>query len=436
MAEVPQGGPGPLAVVTGRYPGVSLTFIDREVRALRAAGCEVVTVTIRAPREIAGAFQREEARRVHRLLASARNPVVLGRAALAAAARPRRLLAMLHLAIRARPDGGAEALARHAAHVAEAVLLARVLRQQGVVHVHNHLGDSSGTVTMLASELAGLPFSMTLHGPEVFDDAGRWRLDVKIARAHATICISEDGRAKALRHAAGADRDRIAVIPCGVAPERYAAAAPRGRTLLFVGRLVPRKGAVVLVEALALLRAAGRDTELHIAGDGPERESLTARVAELGLGGAVRFLGVLDESGVAVALGRAGLVVVPSLSEGLPTVIMEAMASGLPVVASAIDAIPELVRDGETGRLVPPGDPVRLAGAIADLLDRPELAQRMGAAGQRRVFERHDADRNARALLRRILGRTGPDTGPTATGRGATRQDKGTIPCSTPIPTP
>lgn len=395
-------------MVTGRYPGVSLTFIDREVRALRAAGCEVLTVTIRPPREIAGAFQQEEAWRVHRLLASAWNPAVLGQAALAAAVRPGRLLAMLRLAVRARPAGGAGVLARHAAYVAEAVLLADVLRRRGVVHVHNHLGCSSGTVTMLAAELAGLPFSLTLHGPEVFEDAARWRLDVKIARARATICISEDGRAKALRHAAAADRARVAMIPCGVTLKAYASAA-RGastdaRGLLFVGRLVPRKGAAVLIESLALLRAAGRDVVLDIAGDGPERDRLAALAAERGLGGAVRFLGPLDEADVARALGEADILVVPSLSEGLPAVIMEAMASGLPVVASAIDAIPELVRDGQTGRLVPPGDPVRLAAAIADFLDSPELARRMGDAGQRLVAERHDADRNAGALLSMIFG--------------------------------
>jgi glycosyltransferase involved in cell wall biosynthesis len=184
---------------------------------------------------------------------------------------------------------------------------------------------------------------------------------------------------------------------------------PGGKGSLFVGRLVPRKGAAVLIEALAHLRAEGRDPRLDIVGDGPERDSLAARVAARGLGGAVRFLGPLDEAGVARAMGRAGIVVVPSLEEGLPAVIMEAMASRLPVVASGVDAIPELVRDGETGLLVPPGDPDRLARAIAHLLDRPELARRMGDAGQRLRGRRHDADRNARRLLRTILGPTGAD---------------------------
>ncbi len=401
---------GPLAIVTGRYPGASLTAIDREVTALRAAGCEVVTATIRPPQEdrLAGAFQREEARRVHRIIASAWNPLTVARALAAAAARPRRLVSTLRLAIEARPSGPAAVRLKHVAYLAEAVLLADFLRRRGVVHVHNHLGDSSGTVTMLAAELAGLPFSMTLHGPEVFDAPEIWRLDVKIARARATICISESGRLKALQLCAKAHHGKVVVVPCGVTARFFEAQDKQrgGRKLLFVGRLVPRKEVAVLIEALARLRVRGRDVELEIVGDGPEREKLLSLARRTGFAPSITFRGMLDEAGVAGTLRNADLLVVPSSSEGLPAVIMEAMASGLPVVASEIDGIPELVRHGETGFLVPPRDPERLADAITRLLDDPAMARRMGDAGRRLVARRHDSNRNALVLLRAMFSET------------------------------
>jgi glycosyltransferase involved in cell wall biosynthesis len=401
---------GPLAIVTGRYPGASLTAIDREVTALRVAGCEVITATIRPPQDdtLAGAFQREEAMRVHRVIASAWNPLTVGRALVAAAGRPRRLVSTLRLAIEARPSGRAAARLKHVAYLVEAVLLADFLRRRGVVHVHNHLGDSSGTVTMLAAELAGLPFSMTLHGPEVFEAPEIWRLDVKIARARATICISESGRDKALRLCGKAHHGKVVVVPCGVTPRFFEAHAEQrsGRTLLFVGRLVPRKEVPVLIEALARVRGCGRDVELEIVGDGPERERLESLARRTGLLPSIRFRGMLDEAGVAGALRKADLLVVPSSSEGLPAVIMEAMASGLPVVASEVDGIPELVRDSETGFLVPPRDAERLADAITRLLDDPVMARRMGDAGRRLVARRHDAERNALVLLRTIISET------------------------------
>ena len=422
--QAPKLPDGPLAMVTGRYPAMSQTFIDREVQALRARGCEVLTVTVRTPdpNGIAGGFQKEEAKRVHRLLASAWNPLTAARAMVAAMMHPARFVSMLRLAIAARPSGGATLQLRHAAYVAEAILLAEFLRRHGVVHVHNHLGDSSGTVTMLAAHQAGLPFSMTLHGPEVFAAPEVWRLDVKIARACATICISSDGRTKALRLCSEAHHHKVVVIPCGVTPGAYAPAPQRrrGHRLLFIGRLVPRKGLDVLIAAFAQVRASAFDATLDIVGDGPERENLLSLVGEAGLAGSVRFLGVRDTVGVAAALSTADLLVVPSSSEGLPVVIMEAMASSLPVIASNIDGIPELVRDGETGILVPPCDSVRLADAIIRILGDPEMACRFGSAGREVIISRHDASRNAMTLLHTIVSQNGRSTlgSSRSTGKG------------------
>ncbi|MFC4671633.1 glycosyltransferase family 4 protein [Seohaeicola nanhaiensis] len=318
-----------------------------------------------------------------------------------AVANPARLLATLSLALRARPAGPIVVYLRYAAYFLEAMILAEFLHRRGIVHAHNHLGDSSGTVTMLAAKLVGIPFSMTLHGPEVFDAADIWRLDVKIAHARSTVCISRDGREKALRHCLTEHSWKVVTIPCGITFAEYATDNVRtGRKLLFVGRLVPRKGVHVLVEALAMARNCGIAAELDIVGEGPEYPLLQSLVADRGLGDFVVFRGSLGEDGVANAMSKADVLVVPSLSEGLPVVIMEAMASGLPVIASDIDGIPELVRDAETGFLVPPGDSQKLAQALVRLLANPDLARSMGARGRMNVKERYDAERSAHALRR------------------------------------
>lgn len=346
-------------MVTGRYPLMSLTFVDREVRAIRALGVEVITATVRSPEpaRLQGAFQIDEATRVLRLLALAKRPGHLFGALLGAMRRPVRLAAAARLAVATCPAGVREML-RQAAYLFEAIVLARHLETRNVFHIHNHLGDSSGTVTMLASVLTGIPYSMTLH-----------------------------------------------VSRCGVEPERYGPRMHRstGREVLFVGRLDRRKGVHVLLEAVAVLRDRLDTCHLTVVGDGPDRAWMERRVFEGGLKTFVTFAGPLDEAGVAEAMRRADLLVAPSLAEGLPVVIMEALASGVPVVASAVGGVPELVRHGETGLLAPAGDPKGLADAMAKLLACPDLQRSMGEAGRRLVCRDHDARLNAAALLARIL---------------------------------
>jgi glycosyltransferase involved in cell wall biosynthesis len=158
--------------------------------------------------------------------------------------------------------------------------------------------------------------------------------------------------------------------------------------LLFVGRLRIRKGVEVLLEALSDLRSRHPAAILRIAGDGEHRRRLERRAAELGLGEVVVFLGTCDARRVRGLLAGAAALVVPSIYEGMPLVVLEAMAAGVPVVASAVSGIPEVVVDGETGWLVPPEDPRSLAGALEAVLRRPEEARRRGEAGRRRVDER------------------------------------------------
>ena len=170
------------------------------------------------------------------------------------------------------------------------------------------------------------------------------------------------------------------------APRTGEAAAPG--YLLFVGRLRIRKGVEVLLEALRELRAQHPEARLLIAGDGEHRAALERRAAELGLGPAAVFLGRCDAPRVRGLLGGAAALVVPSTYEGMPLVVLEAMEAGVPVVASRVSGIPEVVEDGVTGWLVPPEDPEALADALVRVLEDPDGARRRGEAGRRRVDER------------------------------------------------
>lgn len=180
--------------------------------------------------------------------------------------------------------------------------------------------------------------------------------------------------------------------------------------LLFVGRLRIRKGVEVLLEALRELRGPRGDhsgARLRIAGDGEHRAALERRVDELGLRDAVSFLGSCDGPRVRTLLRGAAALVVPSTYEGMPLVVLEAMDAGVPVVASAVSGIPEVVVGGETGWLVPPEDPETLAGALAEVLSDPAEARRRGEAGRRRVEERYRPARAAaawRVLMERKAG--------------------------------
>lgn len=377
-----------IAYLTGEYPRATDTFIQREVAGLRAAGVAVETCSIRrtGPEHHVGEEQRSEAARTFHVLEAAKHPARLVGAHLHwLLRRPGAWLRALMLAIRTAP-GGARALIYQLIYFAEAAVLARHIERQGVTHLHNHIAKSSCTVAMLASEMSGIPFSFTLHGPDIFYEPIHWRLDEKIRRAGFVSCISEFCRSQAMAFCAPDHWGKLHIVHCGVDPTRYGRASRRsGRQALFVGRLAAVKGLPVLFDALARMGAEAPD--LAIIGDGPDRAALAAQAQDLGLADRVDFMGYRSQSVVAEMLGKCDLLILPSFAEGLPVVLMEALAAGTPVVTTQIAGIPELVRDGETGHLCPPGDADALARAIAAVLDDPDRARALAARG-RAIVER------------------------------------------------
>ena len=407
----PAAAPTRIAYLTGEYPKVSHTFIQREAEGLRELGLEVLTCSVRrvSPENLTGPEERAAQATSFYLLAAAKNPLRLVGDHLGALLRaPGRYVRALGLAWRTRPPGARAALYQ-LFYFAEAGVLAAELRRQKIEHLHNHFANASCTVAMLTAELTGLPYSFTMHGPTEFFAAESWRLDAKITRARFVACISHFCRSQLMIWSDPACWARLHIVHCGVTPAAYRRTTPHapGKRLVFVGRLAAVKGVPVLLEALARLRADDPDVTLTLVGDGPERDWIERRIAELGLSGAVTITGYLSQSDVAAELARADIFVLPSFAEGVPVVLMEAMATGLPVVTTRIAGIPELVEHGVSGLVVPPGDVVGLTKALATLLADPALRDRMGTAGQAYVAAEHDIAGEAAWLGEILAGRDG-----------------------------
>ena len=388
-----------IAYLCNHYPAVSHSFVRREIAGVEAAGHAVDRYTVRAPAALLDADDRAEAGRTTAILAAGAGSLLIALAA-AAGRSPRRFAGAARLAVRgAGLSPGA--LLRRVAYLAEAAWLVRRFHAHPVDHLHAHFGTNPAAVARLARRLGGPPYSFTAHGPDEFDRPEALDLRGKVAEARMAIAISSFGRSQLMRWSDPADWSRIAVARCGVDGAFLGAAmppAPAAPRFAAVARLSGQKGLPLLVEAAALLRARGRDFTLEIAGDGELREALTRQIAAAGLERQVRLLGALDGAGVRRLLEGARAFVLPSFAEGLPVVIMEALALERPVIATAIAGTPELV-DAGVGWLIPAGSAAAVADAMAAAIDAPaDLIAAMGREGRRRVAERHDAARNARGL--------------------------------------
>ncbi len=394
-----------IAYLTGEYPAVSHTFILREIAALRAQGLMIETCSIRrtGPEHHRGPEERAEAAATFNVLESAKRPKVLASALLGALRSPKRFATALSLAWKMRPPGLRAALYQMFYFV-EALVLAQHLRAIGVTHLHNHFAQASCTVALLTAALTDLKFSFTLHGPADFTDPTRWRLDEKIKGASFVACISHYCRSQAMIHVDPAHWEKLKIIHCGVDPDTYTASADRqeaGANILFVGRLAGVKGVPILLAALPHVLAAHPHVQVTLVGDGPERADLERHAMDLG--DRVRFVGYQSQEEVRAHLAESDIFVLPSFAEGVPVVLMEAMASGLPVVTTQIAGIPELVEHGVSGKIVAPGDDQALAQAIIEILDDPVVARDMARAGAVKVQAEFSINTEA-AKLARLFG--------------------------------
>jgi glycosyltransferase involved in cell wall biosynthesis len=395
-----------IAYLVNCYPKASHSFIRREIRALEELGIEVVRVSVRPPApDLVDPRDRDEAARTHVLLRSPVRPrdvlALIGSVLLHAVRAPGRFTRALWgaLELGRRSERG---LLVNLAYLVEACALLDLAGKRGVRHVHAHFGTNPPAVCWLAHVLGDLGYSFTVHGPEEFDRPASLKLAQKVARARFVATVSEFSRSQLYRWSPRSDWDKIHVVHCGVdelflgAPPAPIPTRPR---LVCVGRLCEQKGQLLLVEAAARRVRAGLELELVLAGDGELRAPLEAAIARLGLGAHVRITGWISNERVREEILAARALVLPSFAEGLPVVLMEALALGRPVISTFVAGIPELVVPEQSGWLVPAGDVEALAGAMRAALEaEPAALEALGRHGAASVRERHDARAEAAKL--------------------------------------
>lgn len=398
-----------IAYLVNQYPKISHSFIRREILALERQGYTVQRLAMRG--------WKDELRDEEDIRERAVTRYVLQDGALAmamdvvrmAVKRPGRFARALALAckIGLRAD---RPLPLHLIYLAEACRIVPWMAAHGARHLHAHFGTNSTEVAMLASMLGGPAYSFTVHGPEEFDKPELLWLGEKIRRSAFVVAVSSFGRSQLFRWAAYADWAKVQVVHCGIdpgfhaVPPRPSPAAPR---LVCVGRLCEQKGQMLLVRAVQAVVAKGIPIHLVLAGDGEMRGEIEALIAANNLGSHISITGWINGDQVREEMLSARAMVLPSFAEGLPVVVMEAMALRRPVLTTYIAGIPELVRHGETGWLFPAGDVEALAGALeACLAATPAQLEAMGEAGHQRVLARHAVDTEA-AKLAQLMRQTG-----------------------------
>jgi glycosyltransferase involved in cell wall biosynthesis len=401
-----------VAYLVSAFPAVSHTFIARELDALRARGVDVVTMSIR--KTPAHQLLSEQDRRAADETVSV-FPLDMARFIAAhlrgVLTRPRGYLSTLRLAL-SMSRGGVRANLWQLFYFAESILIWSECRRRGVRHIHAHFANVASAVALLAADFGrpdGLRWSFTMHGYTEFDEVTGYALAEKVRRAAFTACISDFCRSQLLKLVEPEYWDRLSVVRCGLAadevrslPARVPASAPAGDDaplrLLYVGRLVPEKGVLVLLDALAALNERGVRIEAVLVGDGPYRDELERSARRLGLATHVTFTGALTGARVAPLYREADVFCLPSFAEGLPVVLMEAMANELPVVTSRLAGIAELVDHDVNGLLLAPGRADVIVDALARLAADPELRARWGRAGRERVLRDYDVARSAQQL--------------------------------------
>jgi len=392
-----------IAYFVNQYPKVSHSFIRREILAMERQGFDIQRIALRGWQEsLPDAEDRQEQEKTQYVLRTGLRGLLLPWL-LGLLRSPLKMYAAICLAIRVsrQTDGR---LLHHLVCVAEAARILIWTVRSRARHLHAHFGTNSAEIAMQIRVLGGPPFSFTVHGPEEF--LAPLGLEDKVRRSAFVVAISSFGRSQLYLRTVAALWPKIHVVHCGLEPGFHSgdtSAEVSDARLVCVGRLCEAKGQLLLVDAVAQLKQRGVRVDLVLAGDGPMREEIEKRVREFGLQDRVHITGWISGDRVREEILAARAMVLPSFAEGLPVVIMEAFALRRPVITTYIAGIPELVKAGENGWLIPAGSICALTAAMEDCLSRSTHdIQRMGDAGRLIVIERHSIDIEAGKLANHI----------------------------------
>lgn len=391
-----------VAYLINRYPAASHSFIRREIDAVEAAGTEVFRFSVRPVGLAELPDDRDRAEMAKTVVLLELGMLRLLFDALRELVRaPTRFLAAMR-AVFSGVEWKPVSIIRRAAYLAEAAALAGRMRTERIDHLHAHFGTNPAMVARVAGKLSGISYSFTVHGPDEFDAPVALDLRGKVADSAFCVAISSYGRSQLMRWSAFADWSKIEVVRCGVdesfLDERDQSRLPDVPQLCAVGRLSGQKGIPLLIEAAARLIDVGKSFRLTLVGDGEMRPEIEAMIRRLNLQDVVTIAGWASSDKVIDYLVASRAMVLPSFAEGLPVVIMEALALERPVVVTAIAGTPELV-DEQCGWLIPAGSIDALVEALGAVIDAPvDQLVGMGRTGRGRVLAQHDSRTNGRQL--------------------------------------
>lgn len=396
-----------LAYLYSRYPVISQTFCDMEMLELERRGFELVIGSVHSPLT---SLRHEHVRRLKAPICYAPPQPVLRlweKKAKRSGRWPQALIDAHDKKYGPRFKAGLRA--RNALYFAE------LFGRHRIDHVHVHFANRAAHTALFLKEFSGIPFSVTAHGQDFMADLGEDDLLREICAAAEFVAVETDYSRGLLQKRCPESAEKIHRVYNGMDLTSFAGLEPEITShgplrILSIGRLVPFKGFENLIEACTQLRGKQLDFTCDIIGDGPLREKLEARIVELGLDSVVTLRGSLTQERVFQELKHCDIFALASImdqagaSDVFPTVIQEAMASARPVVSTRLAGIAETVLDGETGFLVPPGDVNALVAALENLMRKPDLRPRFGAAGRARIEQHFQIETTIVPLLDLLKG--------------------------------
>ena len=391
----------------GQFPAINHSYLLAEVRNLRSLGLDVSVISVSLPDrppEKLSPQEREEAARTYYL-----KSMPLAKVALIQVAeffrRPLSFWKGLFFAMQLA-GGGLSRTTYHLVYFAEAILVGRRVRELGVSHVH---ASFSATVALIAARIFPLTMSFGVYGFGELHNPLDTRLEQRVRGALFVRSNSRFGCGQLMLSCDRSEWSKLVYVPLGIDASEFASGSPRTIPLqphlLCVGRLAPEKGQALLLEAVAALKMQGCSVLLRLVGDGPDRKWLEIRAAELGITSNLEFNGWVSQERLVELYRETDLFVLPSLAEGIPTVLMEAMAMEIPCVAPCIAGIPELIQHGVDGMLFAVADVEDLNQQIQSLLKSPELRARIGRQARIRVMRDYDMTRNSQRFATVLIER-------------------------------
>jgi glycosyltransferase involved in cell wall biosynthesis len=393
--------PTRVGYVVTHHPRISQTFITAEIESLRSEGVVVDIFAMNTPDPSQIRTEKDRAERATTTYLKEGGAKRATSALLAVGRHPRALLHSTRLAIQSA-DRQPSRLARRLGHLVEAWIVWQEAAERGTGHLHAHFGQAPSMIACLAVETARAAgvgpttWSFTVHGPSEIADPGEAQLALKVGSAQLTVAVCEFTKDLIVAACDPADAGRVKVLRCGVAVNESAPSLPRSPgepfVVMSVGRIVMAKGFGVLIDAAARLAASGAPINVHIIGDGPDRETLETRARTEGIADRVVWHGEQEPDEVARLLESADVFCLASYDEGLPVAIMEAVAKGVPVVATDVGGVGELIQ-GETGWLIDAGSVSQLEQALSEAVARPDVAAARASKAFAVLAERHESGR-------------------------------------------